>query len=283
MASKQVYIPKETAPYYDYVEIEYEFNPGFSRTQKQRNIRNIHENFTRRFNGKQALEVSSKSMQNGGVELSAFNLLKYVPSKNEKYSVECVFQSGKVFEHGGPYIDLLDKTSKEAKKDDRLRNSGHLKQFTFEGENFSLKPETLFYDYIYINALLENPDLADILMEYDGFTDVEFNPKNSRNCQVKSCAAYVSLRKQGLLDKVKDSKSFKELYEPKVSPLIIKKEEARDEKPKIEFNINDKVKHNSFGDGVITKVDSKTICVTFENYGEKTIGIDWARNNLKKL
>lgn len=39
---------------------------------------------------------------------------------NYNYSVECAFQSSKVFENGGAYTDLLYKTSREA-KDERLK------------------------------------------------------------------------------------------------------------------------------------------------------------------
>jgi len=34
---------------------------------------------------------------------------------------------------------------------------------------------------------------------YSGFTDIEFNPKKSINCQAYSVALYVSLEKSGLL------------------------------------------------------------------------------------
>lgn len=172
----------------------------------------MHDAFERRFHGIKALEVSSKSLQDGGVELSAFNLKKFVPSKNKKYSVECVFQSGKVFEQGGPYTDLLDKTSIEAKKDERLNNSGNLVKFVFEGNEFPLRPETLFYDFLYINALIENPELAEKLNGYDGFTDIEFNPNKSRNCQAKACAAYSALKDLGLLKEATNFESFKKLY-----------------------------------------------------------------------
>lgn len=38
-----------------------------------------------------------------------------------------------------------------------------------------------------------------MLLEYDGFTDIEFNPQKSLNCQAKAAALYVSLCRNGLL------------------------------------------------------------------------------------
>ncbi|MGN0514461.1 MAG: DUF6977 family protein [Lachnospiraceae bacterium] len=58
--------------------------------------------------------------------------------------------------------------------------------FSFEGNEFPLEPWTAFYDYIYLNALLENEDLAQIVLQYDALTDIEFNPNKSLNCQAKA-------------------------------------------------------------------------------------------------
>lgn len=277
MATRPVFVPKDTPPYYASVDIEFDWNGGFATTQKQKNIRALHEGFNRRYLGKRALEISSKSYQDGGEDLSAFFLKKHVPSKNADYTVECVFQSGKVFENGGPYLDLLDKTSREAKKDERLHNSGRLKNFTFEGLEFPLKPETLFYDYLYLNALLENPDKAKVLLDYDGFTDIEFNPERSRNCQAKSCAAYVALKNLGLLDKVRDYESFKELY---VTNTLVK--EPKPVTPLIKINVNDKIIHQIYGEGMVVNVDDRLVTILFnDEIGEKKLGLDWVIKNTK--
>lgn len=122
--------------------------------------------------------------------------------KNSKkeYSVEMAFQASKVFENGGPYIDILEKTSKQAKTDPRLKNSGRLKCFYFDKRRFELLPMTYFYNWLYINTLNLYPDLANALMEYDSFTDIVFNPDKSINCQARAAAVYVSLRKKGILE-----------------------------------------------------------------------------------
>ena len=44
-------------------------------------------------------------------------------------------------------------------------------------------------------------ELADEITNYNGFTDIEFNPKKSINCQAYSAALYSSLQHSGLLKK----------------------------------------------------------------------------------
>ena len=74
------------------------------------------------------MEISTKSMEAIGIKLSAFNL------KINSYTLENIFQSAKVFEDGGPYLDLLDVSPKEAKRDERLHKSGSLKAFRYQNE-----------------------------------------------------------------------------------------------------------------------------------------------------
>lgn len=131
--------------------------------------------------------------------LSAFNL--EVKGKQGKlFSLECMFQASKVFEKGGPYTDLLYVSSYEAKKDARLKNSGKIIGFNFNGRQFPCEPKTLFYNWLYINTLVFNKNLAQEVLAYDAFTDIEFNPKKSLNCQAEAVAIYVALKRQGLLD-----------------------------------------------------------------------------------
>ena len=74
-----------------------------------------------------------------GIKLSAFNL------KINSYTLENIFQSAKVFENGGPYLDLLDVSPKEAKRDERLHKSGSLKAFRYQNEDFPLIPQTVVF------------------------------------------------------------------------------------------------------------------------------------------
>ena len=205
MANRPVYVAKNSAPYVECINTEFKFYNGFSDKQKHLSIKSLHDAFFENYPEKNLLEISSKSENPLGVKVSAFNL-KF-PHKN--FSVESAFQGSKVFENGGPYVDLLDKTSHEAKKDERLKNSGNLIYFKFFDEIFPLAPTTYFYDWLYINALNSNSNLAEEILNFDAFTDIEFNPKKSLNCQAKAAAIFVGLARADLL---KDALTSKENF-----------------------------------------------------------------------
>jgi hypothetical protein len=180
------------------LSIEFQWFAGMSVSQKQKSIVSLHEATRKRLGDTNILEISSKSKEPLGVQLSAFNLK--VPLDNRLVAVEVAFQAGKVFEKGGPFLDLLDGTSRDAKGDVRLQASGRLIGFTLSGESWPLTPRTAFYDWIYLRALVANPDLAEQLLEYQAFTDIEFNPEKSLNCQARTAALYVSLHQECILE-----------------------------------------------------------------------------------
>lgn len=293
MATRPVFMTSNEMPYYKKLDVDFVYNSGFAAVQKQKNIRAIHDAFKRRFPDKRVLEISSKSMQKGGTELSAFFLEKYVPSLNKSIPVENIFQAGKVFEKGGPYIDLLEVTPREAKRDGRLRNSGSLIRFQFEGKDFPFKPKTIFYDYLYINAMLENKEKADEALGYDAFTDVEFNPEKSLNCQARAAAIFVSLHRLGMLDKAENFEEFQKLYtytqnikssetlKNKVSP---KKEAVKSPEAEITFVIQkgDKIQHPRWGIGEVEEVTKEQIKIKFESEGIKLLGTAWVQKNCSK-
>jgi len=150
------------------------------------------------------LEVSSKSREKLGVALSAFNLSFTTVKYNRTLSVECAYQGSKVFENGGPYIDIFGMTSRKARKDERL--SGRLTGFRFFDTDWGLDPQTAFYDWLYINALKKQPSVTEQLLSYSAFTDIEFNPKRSINCQAYSVALFISLYQRNLLKEATSSK-----------------------------------------------------------------------------
>lgn len=205
MANRPVYTPclngrSLVAP----VAIEFKWVAGMAVSQKQKSIRSLHEAAAKR-NLTRVLEISSKSENPLGVKLSAFNL-RFVTPGGMGTTVENAFQAGKVFRHGGPYLDLLEKTPREAKKDPRLGESGDLVGFRLEGEDWPTRPLTVFYDWIYISALKQSPELAEQLLGFDGFSDIEFNPGRSLNCQAASAALFVALSKRGEIDSVTASR-----------------------------------------------------------------------------
>ncbi len=206
MAKRPVFKIGTNIPFFREINTEFQFFPGFSMAQQKKSMESLHQAYNRLFPEDKILEVSTRSEAELGTQLSAFNLLFRHQALPAPVPVENVFQSGKVFEHGGPYTDLLNKTPREAKKDSRLRESGNLTAFCFMGENFPLEPKTFFYDWIYINALNQNPELAEQLVKYQAFTDIAFNPARSVNCQARSCAIFVSLKLSGRLEQALHSR-----------------------------------------------------------------------------
>ncbi len=197
MANRPIYHAIIKPPFYEAINIDFQFYSGFSLSQKQKCIKSLHEAYLNSYPDRKPLEISSKSTMNLGISLSAFNLT--LTNNTKTFSVECAFQGSKVFENGGPYIDLFDKTSKEAKKDERLKTSGNLIRFQYQNNDYPLEPKDFFYNWLYINALSQNKELTQQLLCYDSFSDIEFNPQKSINCQAKAAAAFVGLSTQHLL------------------------------------------------------------------------------------
>ncbi|MDM5121667.1 DarT1-associated NADAR antitoxin family protein [Aeromonas rivipollensis] len=201
MATRPIFIVGENSNFLVETKfLNFEWFPGFAVSQKQKSITAMHSAANSKLHLDKILEISSKSLTSLGVELSAFNLKIITKKLQKSFSVECAFQASKVFENGGPFIDLLDKTSIEAKKDPRIKTSGKLLNFKFYNTTWPLEPKTAFYDWLYLNALHNNESLARAVLEFNSFTDIEFNHEKSINCQAYSAALYVSLYKKGLLD-----------------------------------------------------------------------------------
>ena len=201
MASRPIFSPCSSGDSLVVTEfIEFKWFPGMAESQKQKSIQSLHQAARDQANIKDCLEISSKSELAVGKHLSAFNLA-YTNNSDLSYSVECLYQSSKVFDQGGPYRDIMLKSSLDAKRDPRLKNSGSLKHFVSQnGDKWALEPKTAFYDWTYINVLAKNQVLYESIMTYDCFTDIEFNPKKSINCQAYSVALFLSLHKRNLLN-----------------------------------------------------------------------------------
>ena len=198
MAFRPVFVVDLVKPYVAERSVDFEYHSGFSVQQKQRSVASLHRSFGVQFPELRVLEVSSKGNVELGVRLSAFNLMiQHGPFGS--YSVESAFQSSKVFVCGGPYVDLLEVSGREAKKDQRLVKSGDLLGFRFFSREFPLNPLTYFYDWLYASALWRNRILLEQVLSYDAFTDIEYNPKRSINCQARSVAKVVGLARAGIL------------------------------------------------------------------------------------
>ena len=190
--------------------IEFDFHNGMAISQKQKSIRSLHE-AAKDAGVENILEVSTKSETELGNRLSAFNLSYFSNQMNKRISLEAAFQGSKVFETDGPHTDLYTKEPFEIKKDERISREKKIIGFEFEGIKWQTEPKTAFYDWIYLKAVKSNIEELNNTMfmqilDYTAFTDIEFNPKKSINCQARSCALYVSLARKELLDIALESK-----------------------------------------------------------------------------
>lgn len=208
MAERPVFVPTEKGRrLFVEVPVDFRWHPGMAPSQKKKNVEELHQ--AAKMRGlNNLLEVSSKSDMEIGRRLSAFHQKVLVDGRS--VPLECAFQGSKVFERGGPYRDLYFVDPREAKRDDRLRDSGRLVGFNFDGTDFPISPPTIFYDWLYTNAIFHAREWLKRLAKLDGFTDIEFNPEKSINCQARSCAIFVSLEQRGQLDDAMASfESFK--------------------------------------------------------------------------
>ena len=119
--------------------------------------------------------------------------------------VENAFQGSKVFKNGGPFSELYFADPIKIKKDIRLKESGDLTKFSFEGFDWPIEPKAVFYDWLYLKALVQSVGLTEKFLEYDAFTDIEFNPNKSFSCQAKPIALYIHLLKNKRFDVINAS------------------------------------------------------------------------------
>jgi hypothetical protein len=221
MASRIVFLPKYEDPWYEEKVVTFEWVPGMAKSQARKSINNLHEAAQVQLELHNPLEISTKSNTDLGVSLSAFNLKLDIDT--QFVSIESAYQSSKVFKNGGPYRDILNLNSYDAKKDERLKDSGELIGFEFEGNEWNVTNSPNFYDYLYIRALTDFEDKK-LIQEFDCFTDIAFSQtslkyKNnlSFNCQARSVAIYL-----GLLNNLEEYKIVKKLYDiSQKNPKII--------------------------------------------------------------
>jgi type I restriction enzyme M protein len=139
-----------------------------------------------------------------GVELSAFNLqLSFRSSCALTASVETVYQGSKTFS-GCPRSDgdrfaLGPRESRHRARE--LGDKGQFSGWEIGRYKFPLSSGVDFYNWLYLGALHQRPELLRELVSYDCFTDIEFNPQKSLACQARSAALarYCVLNEFGLL------------------------------------------------------------------------------------
>ncbi len=192
--------------------VRFERHVGFASRQKKKTINDLHQVIRKKYGFKNVLEMSSKSGNKLSFLLNPSSLMLRHDVDGKSYSVENAFYASQVFESGGPYTDLLTAPPRQAKKDARITTSGNLMYYDYCGMEWSVAPLTTFYDWLYITALTQNPQLYDEVMQYQAFTDIEFNPKKSSHCAAYAVAMFVALNKRGLVEKAADPMAFFNLY-----------------------------------------------------------------------
>lgn len=207
MAERPLFVPaSEVSQLVREIYVTFQWHPGFAAIQKKKSVVSLHE-AAAKAGYEPLLEVSTKSDEKLGRHLSAFHLR--VGSAVGDIPLEAAFQGSKVFENGGPFTDLYTRDVREAKRDPRLKESGRLREFRFGNVRFDLEPKTAFYDWLYLTAIFPHRDFLARLTRYAGFTDIEFNPERSINCQARSCALFVALtRKEVLAEAVQSPTTF---------------------------------------------------------------------------
>jgi hypothetical protein len=72
-------------------------------------------------------------------------------------------------------------------------------------------------------ALSQNTNITDKLVEYNAFTDIEFNPKKSFNCQAYSAALYISAIRADLnISDINTYEKFKQVFPKRILTNIQK-------------------------------------------------------------
>ena len=81
--------------------------------------------------------------------------------------------------------------------------------------NYPLSPKNAFYDWLYIRALAKYSEWINRKVDYEAFTDIEFNPAKQVNCQARAFAEYLSLIARGKLQgAVSDFDYFSTMLSP---------------------------------------------------------------------
>ena len=204
MALRPAFVPDPNRPdLVRRVDVEFKWHPGFAPSQKQKSVQELHS-AAKAMGIHSPLEVSTKSQHGLGQTFSAFRLSVRLRDGSE-VPLESAYQASKRFEEGGPYLDLQRKNPKDAKRDPRLRSSGRVIGFVFEGTTWPISPSFLFYDWLFLRALRDSNVDPGHLSEFDAFTDIEFNPAKSLNTQAHAAALVVALQRLGRLGEAQNS------------------------------------------------------------------------------
>lgn len=179
--------------------VEFKWEPGMSLAQKTRSCLNLHRTI-RTYTCLTPLDISTASPDPLGVKLSAFNL------KYNGRTVESLYQGSKVYSDGYIAHALYDADSLTAKRMSK-ESHGQLVGFNYFGTEYPTEPRSVFYDFLYIKAALQN--YGDTLLTAENcFTDIQSN-MDMVSCQARSFCEYRLLQFQGKLNILENFEAFK--------------------------------------------------------------------------
>ena len=167
-------------------DISFKWVSGVSHIQLCRRRDSLSSEISKLYDIKKWLEVSSMSDKEIGIKLSALNLI--LNTSNGTDSVQNIYQSSKRYS-----FDFTD-------------------YFKYNDLVFDSTPTGMFYDYIYMCAILQNSHLINDLVQFDIFTDIQFNPNKSLNTQARAVAIFKTLYDNNSLSIINDHEEFKKYY-----------------------------------------------------------------------
>ena len=219
MATRTICFPISGYPYCREQPVTFTWIKG----SKRQNIRAVHDAVHTTDPDVSILEVSSASVQPEGEAVSSLRLLLHLDSVTQDVPISTVFEAAKVFEHGGPFADLLTCEPPKVHKDTRLRTSGELLCYSLEGSEYPTEPyPDSFFEWLYCRALKQFPEKAEQLSRYNAFSDIAAaaDSKKYYGDSSRAAAIYVGLAAAGKLSCIDSYESFiAEVYtEPKPLP-----------------------------------------------------------------
>lgn len=195
MAIRPVFIPRPSyGPLIEELPLQIPWQGGFAVSQKQKNITALHHK-AQEEGVHPVLEISTKSPIEVGRRLSAFNLKIDVDGVMK--SLESVYQSSKVFAQSGQHEFLMDLDPFKAKKEIRRLGQSPIVAFRFLGRDFPLEPVNAFYDWLYIRAIVPHEKWIRDNLHFAAYSDIEFTPNKSINCQGRAVAEFHALSMRG--------------------------------------------------------------------------------------
>lgn len=234
MATRTICFPISGYPYCREQPVTFTWIKG----SKRQNIRAVHDAVHITDPDVSILEISSASVQPEGEAVSSLRLLLHLDSVAQDVPISTVFEAAKVFEHGGPFADLLTCEPPKVHKDTRLRTSGELLRYSLEGNEYPTEPYMdSFFEWLYCRALKQFPEKAAKLSRYNAFSDIAAaaDSKKYYGDSSRAAAIYVGLAAAGKLSCIDSYELFiDEVYtEPKPLPKSGKSEAASTMTPEV--------------------------------------------------